>query len=115
MVHEQVLTAGCASPACHGNSSGPSKLGFADKMDAYTGLVGMKAMGMRAPGSMGPDMGCAGMAIDRVKAGDPDNSLLVQKLEKTQKCGDQMPPGSMLKPEQIKLVRDWVKAGAMND
>jgi hypothetical protein len=70
-------------------------------------------MGMPGAGSTGT--GCNGMDFVRVKAGDPDNSLLVQKLEGKQKCGMEMPIGGMLKPEQIKLVRDWIMAGAKND
>jgi hypothetical protein len=113
-VHEEVLTgAGCAVGSCHGNASGSSKLGFADKADAYMGLVGIKAMGMGGPGST--TGGCMGMPIDRVKAGDPAMSLLVQKLENKQTCGQQMPPGSSISPDKIQLVKDWIMAGAKND
>jgi hypothetical protein len=113
-VFEEVLTGtGCAVSACHGSAMGPSKLGLADKTDAYMGLVGVMAMGAAGPGAAGG--GCAGMPITRVKAMDPDNSLLVQKLENKQTCGAQMPPGGMIKPDQLKLVRDWIMAGAKND
>lgn len=70
-------------------------------------------MGTPSPGSMGT--GCMGMDIVRVKAGDPDNSLLVQKIENKQTCGMSMPPGSTPKPEHVKLIRDWIMAGAKND
>jgi len=113
-VFEDVLVGtGCGVGACHGNPSVPSKLGLSDKTVAYMGLVGVKAAGGSTPGAM--TGGCAGMPIDRVKAGDPDNSLLVQKLEKKHTCGTEMPPGGMLKPDQIKLVRDWIMAGAKDD
>ena len=104
---------GCGVGACHGNPSVPSKLGLSDKAVAYMGLVGVMAMGTEGPSA--PMSGCAGMPFTRVKAGDPDNSLLVQKLEGKQKCGKEMPIGGMLKPEQIKLVRDWITAGAKDD
>jgi hypothetical protein len=91
----------------------PSKLGLVDKAATYKELVGVKAMGNKPPGSMGT--GCSGMDVVRVKAGDPDSSLLVQKLEGKQTCGTVMPPSGMLKPEQIKLVRDWIMAGAKDD
>jgi hypothetical protein len=115
MVHETVLTgAGCAAPgSCHGNAQGPSKLGFADPMDAYMGLVGVMAMGIPVPGSM--TGGCMGMPFTRVKAGDPANSLLVQKLENKQRCGNSMPPGGMISADKIQLVKDWIMAGAKND
>lgn len=113
-VFEEILTGtGCAVGACHGSAMGPSKLGLADKTDAYMGLVGVMAMGSEGPGAAAG--GCAGMPFTRVKAGDPDNSLLVQKLEGKQTCGKEMPIGNMLKPDQIKLVRDWIMAGAQND
>lgn len=114
-VYEEVLTGtGCSVGACHGSAMAASRLGLADKTDAYMQLIGIKAMGMPNPGSMGT--GCKDMDFVRVKAGDPDNSLLVQKLENKQKCGDAMPPPTgMLKPEVIKLVRDWIMAGAKND
>lgn len=113
---EIFLTTGCAAPgSCHGSAQGPSKLGLGDQMEAYDGLVGVMAMGMPTPGDTSGIMTCMGTGIERVKAGDPDNSLLVQKLENKQTCGAQMPPGGMLKPDQIKLVRDWIMAGAKND
>jgi hypothetical protein len=92
----------------------PSKLGLSDKADAYMQLVGIKAMGNMGPGAM-TGGGCAGMDFERVKASDPDKSLLVLKLEAKQTCGMQMPPGGTLKPDQLKLVRDWITAGAKND
>jgi hypothetical protein len=106
---------GCGVGQCHGNAQTPSGLGLSDKMDAYMGLVGMKAMGKPLPNDMSGAPVCMGMDIMRVKAGDPDNSLLMQKLENKQKCGAQMPPGGMVKPDQIELVRAWIKAGAKND
>jgi hypothetical protein len=85
--------------------------------EGYTALVGVKAMGMPIPADMAMASApvCSGMDIERVKAGDPDHSLLVQKLEHTQKCGLEMPPGGSIKPELVKLVRDWIAAGAKND
>ena len=113
-VFEDVLLGtGCGVGACHGSPMTASKLGLADKTQAYTGLVGVMAMGMPNPGATTD--GCAGKDFVRVKAGDPDNSLLIQKLEGKQMCGTEMPVGGMLKPEQIKLVRDWIMAGAKDD
>ena len=51
----------------------------------------------------------------RFKANDPDNSLLMQKLQGQQTCGSAMPPGGMLKPDELQLVHDWIAAGAKND
>jgi mono/diheme cytochrome c family protein len=47
--------------------------------------------------------------------GDPDNSLLVQKLLGTQSIGGQMPPVGKLDERAIQWIIDWVKAGAPNN
>ena len=44
--------------------------------------------------------------------GDPEGSLLVQKMMNTQKVGKQMPIAELLPREQVQVVIDWVKAGA---
>jgi hypothetical protein len=109
-----LLAGGCATGGyCHAAGGGTSKLALVDQASAYTALAGVAGMGMAAPGS--GKMGCSTSMIVRVKAGDPDNSLLMQKLEGKQTCGDVMPPGGMLLPAELKLVRDWITAGAQND
>ncbi|MBI4771108.1 MAG: c-type cytochrome [Chloroflexi bacterium] len=47
-----------------------------------------------------------------VVPGDPDNSLLVQKLRGTQTTGGPMPPGAPLAADEIELVVRWVQSGA---
>jgi hypothetical protein len=109
-----LLAGGCASGGyCHAAGGGLSKLELVDQTKAYMALVGTPAMGMAMPGSMAT--GCSTSMIMRVKAGDPDNSLLMQKLNGKQTCGAQMPPNGSLKPEELKLVNDWIAAGAKND
>lgn len=44
--------------------------------------------------------------------GDPDNSLLGQKIQGTQKEGMQMPPSGKLSPDQVQVILDWILAGA---
>jgi mono/diheme cytochrome c family protein len=44
--------------------------------------------------------------------GDPENSLLAQKLLGTQAEGTIMPPGSPLPQAEIQLILDWILAGA---
>jgi len=44
--------------------------------------------------------------------GDPDNSLLAQKLLDTQEIGGVMPPGGKLPESIIQLFIDWIAAGA---
>lgn len=114
-IYSEVLVAsGCSgSSMCHGGDVGIGNLALSTKDKAYKALVGVKAMGTNISEGSGPN--CKDTDVSRVVAGDPDNSLLVQKLEGTQKCGDSMPPGLKLKDAQLKQVRDWVKAGAKND
>jgi hypothetical protein len=52
-------------------------------------------------------------ALNRVSAGDPDNSYLVQKLEGTAATGRQMPAGGpFLDQAVIDDVRLWIANGA---
>jgi hypothetical protein len=47
--------------------------------------------------------------------GDPDNSLLAQKLRNTQTIGDMMPPDLRLKDTDVSLIVEWIRAGAPNN
>jgi mono/diheme cytochrome c family protein len=44
--------------------------------------------------------------------GDPTNSLLAQKLQGISKIGGIMPPGGELPDATIKIILDWIAAGA---
>lgn len=44
--------------------------------------------------------------------GDPEKSLLAQKIQGTQKDGTIMPPESTLTAVQIQVILDWIKDGA---
>ncbi|HLX12883.1 MAG TPA: c-type cytochrome domain-containing protein [Bacteroidota bacterium] len=46
--------------------------------------------------------------------GQPDSSLLVQKLQKTPPFGDPMPMKrkGQFPPDTLKIIRDWIKRGA---
>ena len=71
--------------------------------EAYGNLVEEPADGPR----------CAGDGRVRVIPGDPDESLLIQKLEGTQDCGDRMPRNrDPLPAASIETIRDWIEAGA---
>jgi len=47
--------------------------------------------------------------------GDPDNSLLAQKLLGTQQIGDPMPPLITLSERKIQVILDWIINGAPNN
>jgi mono/diheme cytochrome c family protein len=48
-----------------------------------------------------------------VIAGDPENSLLAQKLLGTQTEGTIMPPAGKLSDAEIQIILDWIAAGAL--
>jgi hypothetical protein len=53
-------------------------------------------------------------SLQRVKAGDPDNSYLIQKVEGTAAVGARMPfGGAPLDQAAIDAIRDWVTNGAL--
>ena len=114
-VYEESFVAGGCTGAglCHGGAMGMGALSFETKAIAYKALVGVKAMGMNADPNMTPN--CKDVDILRVAPGDPDKSLLVQKVSGTHTCGDSMPPGSTLMPAQIAQIRAWIEAGAKED
>ncbi|HKU37787.1 MAG TPA: PQQ-binding-like beta-propeller repeat protein [Polyangiales bacterium] len=109
---EIIVASGCSGAAlCHGGETGLGNLAFKSKSQSYDALVGVKAMGT----SLNDSKNCADVDILRVSAGKADESLLVQKLEGTQPCGDSMPPGGKLSAAQLQQVRMWVQNGAKND
>jgi hypothetical protein len=112
-IYEEIIVGtGCnGGGLCHGGLVG--MLTMNDKQSSYDALVNVPAMGTNLTG-MPPH--CADSGTIRVVPGNPAASLLMQKLEDTQTCGDPMPPGiSRLPAEQIELFRMWIAAGAMND
>lgn len=111
---EVIRGTGCnGGGACHGGGMSVTTLTMRLKDQAYMALVGVPAMSMTLSG-MG--VHCADSGLTRVVAGEPDQSLLVQKLEATQSCGDPMPPTTaLLSAEQVRLVRAWIENGALND
>ena len=51
--------------------------------------------------------------IMRVAPGDPDNSMIIKKVEGHAGVGSRMPlGGSSLPDETIQQLRDWIAAGA---
>jgi outer membrane protein assembly factor BamB len=111
-VYRDVLQgSGCSGgPACHASTIA-GQLQLSTQAGAYAALVSVQAMGAGAG-----NMRCSDTGLLRVAPRDPDASLLVQKLEApTPVCGQHMPPGSMLRPELLQQLRQWILAGAKND
>jgi hypothetical protein len=111
-VFEEVVKGqGCNAPvSCHGGLVG--NLQMLEKQATYDALVNQPAMGMNLT-LMPPH--CIDSGLTRVVPGDPANSLLIQKLDGTQPCGDKMPPTFDLDATKIEQVRAWVQNGALND
>lgn len=93
--------AGCANAYCHG-ATGSGGFSVSTRQGAYASLV-------NAEGSAN----CGGEV--RVVPGDPDASLLVQKITDPS-CGERMPKDNeALSPETVERIRAWISAGAMNN
>jgi hypothetical protein len=104
----EVLRPSCTF-ACH--SGGEFAAGGLDlQVDAYAELVG------RAPTAMQ----CLESPMQRVVAGDPEQSLLYVKViakidGSIPPCGDSMPLGAnkaALSGDQAEMIRAWIAAGA---
>ena len=99
----------CGS-VCHG-PNGPdeleaSQLDLSTQAGAYAALVGTAAAGVS----------CMSTGTLRVAPGDPDASLIVQKLDpQPGLCGDPMPPGEAPPAELLTTIREWILAGAMDN
>jgi hypothetical protein len=99
MVHAMVLMPKCSG--CHGPAGG---LMLAMKDAAYTAL-------------MANATGASCSTMKRVVPNMPEMSVLVMALKKNgcRMMAMQMPPAGPLPDTDIKMVEDWIKAGAMNN
>ena len=105
-----IVAKGCQGASlCHGGPAGA--LMMATRSAAYAQLVDQPAMGM---GATPPH--CSDSGQTRVVPGDPDNSLLMQKLLGTQTCGGPMPPNPpLLAPAELEQIRMWIMNGALDN
>lgn len=76
--------------ACHGNFGGWDA-------STYTSVLGT---GNNAP---------------VIIPGDPENSLLAQKMVGTQSIGNIMPPAGLLPEDEVQVVLDWIAEGALDN
>lgn len=104
-VYTTVVEGTCTTCHTTGHSTG---LDMSSKATAYTNLVG------KASGAGGTSSSCQGKT--RVTASDAKASLFWSKIDHSAGCGNNMPlAGSKLSSAKIKLVEDWIAAGAKND
>jgi hypothetical protein len=98
-IQANVFTPICAT--CHAGASAPHGLRL-DAANSYALLVGV-------PSGEEP-------SILRVKANDPNNSYLVQKIQGNAASGERMPAGMPPLPQAtIDTIRQWITNGATND
>lgn len=100
-IQAHVFTPICAQ--CHVGSAAPLGLVLSDPQTSYDNLVGV--VSAQAP------------MYYRVRAGDPDGSYLIHKLEGTQSGGNRMPNGCpvtqpCLDADTIGVIRQWIADGA---
>ncbi len=110
-INAQIFSRSCTF-ACH--SGGEFAAGGLDlEGDAYHALVRKPAVAAA----------CLDAGFERVTPGDPDASLLIQKIEAKvdgthPPCGAEMPSGlrrAALDPDEAEAIRIWVQKGAPND
>lgn len=95
-IQANIFTPICS--VCHAGASAPEGLHL-DAGNSYNLLVGV-------PSTEVP-------SLLRVKAGDPDNSYIIQKLEGHAAVGGQMPLGGPYLPSAtIAFIRQWITDGA---
>ncbi len=91
---------------CHKGGSPDGNLSLSSKATAYAELVGVKAEGSA----------CRTGGKTRVVAGDPEASLLVEKLKPGPSCGLRMPQGGkQFTADELAIVTSWIAAGANDD
>lgn len=115
-IYQEIIVAkGCnGGPTCHA-STAAGQLKMTTKMEAYTSLVGVKAMGVNLVMNGTPN--CKDSNLTRVVAGNPEMSLFFKKVnEAMPECGGKMPPaGEMLPPAMLNQIRMWIMNGAKDD
>jgi hypothetical protein len=93
---EVIFAEKCASSVCHDSTSPQAGLDLSVAA-LETALVGVASS----------DSDCSDRIL--IDPSDIENSFLLEKLESnTPECGDPMPYGSILPPDQIACVRQWV-------
>jgi len=101
----QFVFRSCRVDNCHGG--GTAGLNFSSKEAGWLSLVEQPARPMGR---------CEAFGKLRVTPFDPDNSLLLLKLNNDRApCGEPMPPGGQLSQMARDRVREWITRGAAND
>ena len=99
-IQDNVFTPSCAKAGCHSGA---------------TPRAGMNLEGGNSWASLYNVVGTGDKTKTRVVPSDPDDSLLIMKLEGTQTVGLRMPRDGppYLPKETIDVIRQWIADGAM--
>jgi hypothetical protein len=102
-----IISAKCAG--CHAAGHGGvtnGKLDMSTKTGAFTNLVGVTAAGTK----------CGTKMEIRVVASDSATSLLYNKVNGTQDCGERMPDDNPnLDAADIGTIKTWIDQGALDN
>jgi hypothetical protein len=107
-IYTRLIEPRCATLACHG-AAVAGDLDLRDQTDARLAMIDVVGTGEE----------CEDVSLPLIAPGDPDGSLLVQKLEGRDAmgapiCGRAMPiGGSRVSEESMTAIRAWITAGAM--
>lgn len=106
-IYRDILAPRCGGPVCHSSSmtGGSLNVGAGNASAVRSALVNMPATGSEC-GSSGSTM---------VVPGQPDMSLLYQKLLDNPPCGTRMPPTGALNAAELERIRTWIASGALNN
>lgn len=100
-IQSNIFNRSCAFSGCHAGAS-PAAGQNLSAGQSFSNLVNV-------PSSQNA-------AFIRVIPGDPDNSLLIRKLEGPVPFGSRMPLGrAPLDDSEIQSIRDWIDAGALDN
>lgn len=107
-LHRNVIVPNCAIGGCHrpdGHGVVSAGLDLSEIASAYDALV--EAPADETVGE------CRGMGRVRLIPGDPEGSLLYEKLTMTEpSCGDPMPRTTPLATRELAAIEAWIRAGA---
>jgi hypothetical protein len=100
---QPILNTNCAFSGCHAGTSPQAGQNLSAGV-SHVNIVGVTSIQS---------------ALLRVKAGEPDSSYLVHKIQGTQGTvggsGGRMPPGGSLSQDNVDTIRAWIAAGALNN
>ena len=94
---QPIFDVNCAFVGCHPSSNPQGGLSLESGL-SYSNLVNVASR-------IKP-------TVNRVSPGEPENSLIIQKLEGASGIGSRMPLGGVLPDDDIETIRRWIAAGA---